>query len=84
MPVTNPLNRVLEHVKRIGRITNRDCRQLLDTSYDQSVFLLGRMCSVGVLRRKGASSGTHYVLSEATVPAAALQKLDAELKKRLV
>jgi predicted HTH transcriptional regulator len=84
MSTIDPMKLILQHVKRIGKITNRDCRQLLDASYDQSVFLLGRMCRVGLLVRKGTSSATHYILSEVKVPATVLDELRAELRKRML
>lgn len=80
----DPIDAVLNYVGRHGLITNRDCRQLLDTSYDETIFVLGGMSKIGLLLRKGASSGTHYVLSGTPVSSEVLAQFREGLMKRLL
>ena len=80
----DPINVVLKYIERHGKIMNRDCRQLLDTSYDETIYFLGGMCKIGLLTRQGASSGTHYVLSGAPVSSAVIAKFKEESTKRLL
>ena len=76
----DPIDAIVNHMKKRRLITNRECRQLLDLSYDQAIFLLGEMRKVGLIVRKGVSSGTHYVLSDSP----ALAKGVAELKEKVI
>lgn len=50
---------VLEH----GKITNRECRKLLDISYNESIRVLHNLCDLGMLERVGVGSGTKYIFS---------------------
>jgi predicted HTH transcriptional regulator len=60
------VNGVIHYVQKHGSITNRECRELLDVSYDNAIRLLGGLTRVGILRRQGVSSGTKYVLGART------------------
>jgi predicted HTH transcriptional regulator len=53
---------VRDYVTTHGKITNRECRKLLDIFYDNSIKLLTSLCEAGILVREGVSSGTKYVL----------------------
>lgn len=55
---------VVRFVERNGSITNRECREILNLSYDNSIKLLGGLSRMGVLRRHGVSSATKYLLSK--------------------
>jgi hypothetical protein len=83
MKKTDPVDVVMKQVDSRGAITNRDCRQLLGISYDETIFLLGGMCKVGLLMRKGVSSGTHYVMTGMPVSEPTVSKFKDELAKRL-
>lgn len=80
----DPVETIIDHLKRRRLITNRECRRLLGLSYDQVIFVLGEMCKVGLLVRKGVSSGTHYVLSVSPVPAKGVSELKEKVNKRLL
>jgi len=83
MKILDPIDAVLRHVKKQGSITNRECRQFLALSYDQTIFLLGGLCKVGLLVRKGAASGTHYILSDSPVSLKAVSEFKEMIMKRL-
>jgi predicted HTH transcriptional regulator len=80
----DPIEAVLEHVGKTGKITNRECRELLNTSYDKSVFLLSGICNLGLLSRRGASSSTHYVLSDSDPIKEGFDELRENLLKRFI
>lgn len=83
MAELDPIQAVLDHVTEVGRITNRDCRQLLHTSYDDTIFLLNGMCRNGLLLRRGTSSGTHYIAARLRAKSSVIEKLREEVAKRL-
>ncbi len=58
------LFRVQNFVKENGAITNRQCRDLLNLNYDESIKLFNAMCLLGTLRKTGISSATKYVIGE--------------------
>jgi len=60
----DPIESVINHIQMTGKITNRECRHLLDTSYDGTIALLNSLCKLGLLSRHGSSSSTHYILAE--------------------
>lgn len=80
---SDPIETVLKYVKRNGKIANRDCRQILGISYDETIFLLGGMCKSGLLERQGASSGTHYVLGREAIDSAVVRESRGRLLKSL-
>lgn len=84
MSMPDPVDAVVQHVKHRGSITNRECRHLLSLSYDQAIFLLGGLCELGLLSRKGASSGTHYVLSNTRIPAKAIKQFRHKMMSRFL
>ena len=81
MKNTNPVDEVLNHLEIHGSITNRDCRKLFGLSTDHAILLLGGLCKVGLLTRKGISSGTHYVLSGKKVPFRNLNRFKEDFLK---
>ena len=84
MNSSDPIKAIVQHVKKHGSIRNRQCRELLGVSYDETIYILGGLCKVGLLVRKGASSGTHYVLSNSpTSPKAVAEFKDALMKRIL-
>lgn len=54
--------KIVAYVKSKGSITNRECRKLLELSYDDSVRILGLLTKSEKLVREGSGSGTKYVL----------------------
>lgn len=80
----DPIEAVVKHVEKTGRITNRECRELLNTSYDKSVFLLSGICNLGLLSRRGSSSSTHYVLSDSAPVKEGFNELRGNLLKRFI
>jgi hypothetical protein len=60
---------VLAHDK----ITNRECRKLLGTSYNETIRILSRLCELGVLERIGVGSGTKYIFPLISKSARALE-----------
>lgn len=84
MNCRNPVDTIVQYVRARRSITNRECRKLLDVTYDQAVFLLGEMCRVRLLMRKGSSSGTHYVLSASSVSTKAVAEFKERVMKRLL
>ena len=75
----DPIRAVVEYVTMNGSITNRECRRLLGVSYDHSVRLLKEMCTSGALSRRGAASGTHYVLANPRLSSKASAALKAKI-----
>lgn len=57
---------ILDYVLANGSITNRECRRLIDSSYDDTIKLLGALTLSGKLLRVGSSSATKYVISDKT------------------
>lgn len=59
--------KVIDYVRRHGRIANRECRELLDLkNRDVSGQLLAGMCGKRLLERKGERKGAYYIISEGT------------------
>ena len=81
MSRTDPFNTIIQFVEHNGKITNRECRQLLNISYDDAIFLLGGLCKTGILLRMGTHSVTHYILSGPTVSKISLDNLREDLLK---
>jgi predicted HTH transcriptional regulator len=77
--VFDPIRAVVEYATVNGSITNRECRRLLGVSYDHSVRLLNELCTAGVLFRRGATAGTHYVLANPRLPSKTLAALKAKI-----
>lgn len=79
---SKPAHAVVEYVKAHGAITNRECRQILDLSYDRTIMLLGGLCKLGALSREGVASGTRYTLAKRKVSAAAVARFDSDFVSR--
>jgi predicted HTH transcriptional regulator len=58
------LTKVVDYVKKKGAITNKQCRELLDVNYDESIKIFNALCLIGALKRTGAASTTKYVISD--------------------
>ena len=72
MAKQNPIEKdseqlIIDYVQLKGSITNRECRRLLDSSYDETIRLLGKLTTAGKLNRVGQSSGTKYILPEVQI-----------------
>ncbi len=55
---------ILEFVRRHGRITNRQVRELLGVTVDHAKRLLTKLSQNGKLRRRGGGRSTYYELPE--------------------
>ncbi len=55
---------IIDYVLANGSITNRECRRLIDSSYDDTIKLLGALTLSGKLVRVGSSSATKYVMGD--------------------
>lgn len=60
---TKHLAAVMDYVVKQGSITNRECRNAIGVTYNSSIRIFGALCSLGMLRKTGESSGTKYVIS---------------------
>ena len=54
---------VFEHVKKHGKITNKEYRELVNVSARTAARDLDEMVAKGVLKREGKARGTHYKLN---------------------
>ena len=77
------LGAVLDHVEKHGSITNRECRELLDISYDHAIKLLGGLSSVGVLERTGTASGTKYIRGSKRPPPHKVETVMGDVERLL-
>jgi DNA-binding NtrC family response regulator len=57
-----PAERLLAHVRHVGRVTNTEARRLLGVSPRRATYLLGRLVAEGRLERRGARRWTRYEL----------------------
>jgi len=76
---SDPISALVEFTHVNGSVTNRECRSLLGVSYDHAIRLLNELCAAGVLTRRGAASGTHYVLANSRLSPDALAALKAKI-----
>ena len=53
---------VMDYVTKHGSISNRECREMTELSYDSSIKIFAGLCTLGMLRKTGESSSTKYVL----------------------
>jgi predicted HTH transcriptional regulator len=51
---------IYRFIKKNGYITNRQCRELLNISYDQAINLFNQMVENKELKREGKASATKY------------------------
>jgi hypothetical protein len=58
------LVRVIDYVKKQGSITNKQCRDLLDVNYDESIKIFTALCLISALKRTGTSSTTKYIIND--------------------
>ncbi len=60
--ITNEMKQSIYHfIKKNGYITNRQCRELLNISYDQAIHLFNQLIESKELIREGKASATKYV-----------------------
>jgi predicted HTH transcriptional regulator len=62
IPVSYLAN-VVDYVTKHGSITNKQCRDLCNVNYDESIKILNALCMIGALKKIGVSSTTKYILS---------------------
>lgn len=53
--------RIYRFIKKTGYVTNRQCRELLNITYDQAIHLFNQLVESKELIREGKGSGTKYV-----------------------
>jgi hypothetical protein len=58
------LKSVKTWLKSAPTIQNRELRELTGVNYDQAIKFFARAVEERILKRRGRSSGTHYVLSK--------------------
>ena len=54
---------VMDYAAKHGSVTNRECREVTDLSYNRSIKILTGMCALGMLRKIGINSTTKYVVT---------------------
>jgi predicted HTH transcriptional regulator len=54
--------KVLDHVKRHGAITNTTCRELLNIGDHQAYYLLRKLSETGLLQAEGKGRWRKHVL----------------------
>jgi predicted HTH transcriptional regulator len=52
----------IKHLSNKETITNRELRAISAISYDQAIYFFGKMLRQRILRRRGTTAGTYYVL----------------------
>ena len=55
--------RIIKYLRAHGSITNRECREHLGTTYDESIAIFNHMLARNDIVRLGKSSGTHYEIA---------------------
>jgi len=56
------------YIRANGKISNRQCRELLGISYDEAIKLFGTLSRMGVLKRVGVTAGIRYILPDEDKP----------------
>jgi ATP-dependent DNA helicase RecG len=55
-------DRIVEHVRAVGSITNTECRALLGVDDTRAYYLLKKLCDAGRLKPEGKGKWRQYVL----------------------
>ena len=54
--------RAIEYIQEHGRITNREYRELGKVSHEIAYRELSELTTKGLIEKRGAGRGTHYIL----------------------